>query len=442
MQNKNIRITVTVLLALIISAFSFTAGFFIHKCTQGRALASIQWGIETINKNYYFGEVDGGFSGAALSSIADKYLDRYSQYYTAKEYEEVLKSNSGSKSGIGISYSYVDGKGVYISSVVGNSPAYMCGLRAGEWLKSGGFTGGEVKTFNSSDDFSLLVSSAKDGQSLSFTSTDGETYVTAKAEYTASYTYMCTNTSAGVFGDAATGGLALYERADEKIEYLPDGFAYIRLSQFYGSAASEFYRLAEKFNALQCSSLILDLRSNGGGYVNVMQNIAGSFTDRERPAMISRDKRGNEQTFTCAKVTPSQRIDTDTEVYVLANSGTASASEALIGAMICYGALEYENVFLSQYSDEYVGWLKSSGQEVKNAQSFGKGIMQSTFVNNSTGEALKLTTAKIFWPDGTTCIHDKGLTVSDGCTPVYADWQHTLPDNELKATVGIIQSRG
>ena len=66
--------------------------------------------------------------------------------------------------------------------------------------------------------------------------------------------------------------------------------------------------------------------------------------------------------------------------------------------------------------------------------------MQSTFVNDKTGEALKLTVAKIFWPDGTTCIHDKGITVEDGCTPVKADWQHTKYDEELQKVSEIIKS--
>lgn len=422
-------------------AAAFTAGFFTHKCTQRGAVSSYGWALDTINKNYYFGGVEDGFTDTALSAIAQKYLDRYSQYYTAEQYAEVLKSNSGSKSGIGITYSFVDGKGVYISSVTGNSPAYMCGLRAGEWLKSGSVSGGEIKQFNSLNDFTSLVASAGDGASVNLNSADGKTYVTAKSEYTASYTYMCTNSTAWIFGDAASGGLALYERADEKISYLPDGFAYIRLDQFYGTAAAEFYRLVEKFNEISCTSLILDLRSDGGGYVNVMQDIAGCFTDGEKTAMISRDKKGREERYLCASVKPSQRIADDTDVYVLANSGTASASEALIGAMICYGALGYRDVFLSEYSEEYMQWLSSTGQELKTAQSFGKGIMQSTFVNDRTGEALKLTTAKIYWPDGNTCIHDKGLTVADGCTPVYAEWQHTKSDAELLRAVEIITSR-
>ena len=123
---------------------------------------------------------------------------------------------------------------------------------------------------------------------------------------------------------------------------------------------------------------------------------------------------------------------------MLANGGTASASEALIGAMICYGALDYENIFLSQYSDEYKSWLKKTGQELKDARTYGKGIMQSTFENAFTGEALKLTTAKIFWPDGKTSIHDRGVLLSDGCRAASAAWQHTKGDEELKGVVAQI----
>ncbi len=441
MKSRTAKILISAALALIIFAAAFTAGYFTRKFTRNDAISSYEWFIDTIEKNYYFGGAENGYTDTGLSAIADKYLDRYSQYYTAEEYAATMKSNSGSKSGLGISYSFVAGKGVYISTVTGNSPAYHAGLRAGEWLKSGSVSGQEIE-FTSSADFQKLVNSAGDGVQISLNS-DDETYVVAKSEFTASYTSFKTNSTAWTFETAADGGLYVKETPDEKISYLPDGAAYIRLDQFYGTAAAEFYKLAEKFNAYKCTSLILDLRSNGGGYVSVMQNIAGSFAGGERKlAMLSRDKHGNEEKFNCARVTNAEyRIPAGTEIYLLANSGTASASEALAGAMVCYGALEYKNIFLSQYSEEYTDWLSATGQELKTARTYGKGIMQSTFVNDLTGEALKLTTAKIFWPDEKTCIHDKGITVADGATAVYAEWQHTKDDAELKRVVEIIRTR-
>lgn len=439
MLKKVIISVCAVAAAFVIAALAFTAGFFMNRCAQKKEISSYRWAIETINKNYYFGGADASFTDVSLSAIAETCLDRYSEYYTAEEYKALVESNSGKKSGIGISYGFAEGRGIYVSSVTGNSPAEKSGLVAGEWL-AGGKRGGEEVSFTCLDDFRAFASAAADGEEITLTAADGDAYTVAKSEFTASYAYLCTRSSAWVFDDAANGGFYLKEQTKKSMPYLDDGTAYMRLSQFYGGAADEFSALVEKFNSTGCASLILDLRTNGGGYVDVMCDIAGAFADGEkRVAMISRDKNGKTRSEYCKRVTdPARRISKDKKVYVLANSGTASASEALIGAMICYGALGYGNVFLSDYSSGYTDWLEANGQEVKTARSFGKGIMQTTFKNPDTGEALKLTTAKIFWPDGKTCIHDKGLTVSDGCRTLYAEWQHTKDDRELQAAVAEI----
>lgn len=455
MKTKIAQNIIAVILVLIIAGGAFAAGFFTRKCTQGKTLSSVEWALEIIDKYYYFGGEQDGFGGAAVGGIADIYLDRYSEYYTKEEYEALFKSNSGSKSGVGVSYAFVedgiiDKSGIFISSVIGNSPAYYSGLRAGEFLTEGS-AGTKQVTFKDADDFNDLIAGAKDGEDIILKNAQGESFTVAKAEYTASYTYLATCDTAWVFKDAAYGGLALYEEPSESIDYLPEGTAYIYLSQFFGTAPQEFFRLVQKFNAMHCTHLILDLRSDGGGYVDVMQQIAGAFADgEEKVAMVSRDKHGDTETFYCSKVSEAdKRISKDVKVSVLANSGTASASEALIGAMYCYGALKYEDIYLSDYSENYLGWLKKHGGETKTCQTFGKGIMQSTFINYSTGGALKLTTAQIYWPDGKTTIHDRGVTTDDNCKAVEADWEFTLlydksgrrlnGDKELLAAVNMMK---
>lgn len=448
MNDKKVRIAVTVLVALAIAAFAFVAGFLTERCFSDRALSSYEWALRTIKEYYYFDEPDSDYTETSLKVIADTYLDRYSEYYTKEEYEEVQKSNAGSKSGIGISYSFVNGRGVFISRVVGNSPAYAANLRAGDYILSGSIEGGKEEKFTSSTSFANFISSAKDGAKITLTADDGKTYTVAKSEYTASYASMVTST--------VENGKAVYKQwtvdpvdgtlgfsIDYTYSYLPEGCAYLKLDQFYGSATNEFYTLIEQFNALECTSLILDLRSNGGGYVSIMQDIAGCFAGgKSQLAMLSRDKKGAEEKYNCRKVTDEKRRIENKNVFVLANAGTASASEALIGAMVCYGALDYKNIFLSRYSDEYINWLYPTGQDIKNGRTYGKGIMQTPFTNYMTGEVLKLTTAKIFWPDKTTSIHDRGLTVEgDGCTAVPAEWEWTKGDEELQTAVEMIKKR-
>ncbi len=443
-MSKRVKITLTVIIAFIIALVSFGAGFLTQKCTTDRTVASYEWALKTIKDNYYFCDPDVSFTETSLKKIAEEYLDIYSEYYTKEEYAEIMKSNTGSKSGIGIGFAYVKNKGVYISTVVGNSPAYKSGLRAGEWIKSGSVDGNET-AFSSVDDFIGFIDPLKDGEEFDLISADGaSSFTMSKAEYTASYTSFSTSSEGWTFTDSLNGGLEPCLDMKLKMPFLPDGCAYLRLDQFYGTATSEFYTLIEKFNALKCTSLILDLRSNGGGYVNIMQDLAGAFADgKSNTAMISRDKKGSEVKYRCKKISDAdKRVDKSVKVFVLANSGTASASEALIGAMVCYGALKYENIFLSQYSEECLGWMYSSGEKVKNAQTYGKGIMQTPFTNLRTGEVLKLTTAKIFWPDTETSIHDRGVTVADdNCTPVPAEWEWTKDDAELKSAVEIIRTR-
>ena len=51
------------------------------------------------------------------------------------------------------------------------------------------------------------------------------------------------------------------------------------------------------------------------------------------------------------------------------------------------------------------------------ARTYGKGIMQKTYLLKSGG-AFKLTTAKVMWPDKSTCIHEKGiLPIPQNATP-------------------------
>ena len=97
---------------------------------------------------------------------------------------------------------------------------------------------------------------------------------------------------------------------------------------------------------------------------------------------------------------------------------TASASEALLGAMISYGTLGYGEIFVTQTAGE------------DSARTYGKGIMQTTFRNGATGEAIKLTTAEIYWPNGVS-IHGKGITAADGAAAVQAVSYGEYGDPEL-----------
>ena len=446
-MRKNVFKTVTVLIAM---AITFAAVLF-SGCGIWELADTKKWVLNTIRTNYYYyDEMDkDGLEDLTVEEIVGR-LDIYSEFYTPEELQALIKDNSGSKAGVGISYSflnsgvcslYKDG-GCLLVTVVGNSPAEAAGLKAGYVLTGGSYNGNEV-SFNSSDALSDFVDAIPTNAPFTLTANTGEevkAFTVSKQEYNSSYMFMATNASAWTptfDGEGEVSGLK--EVQDRRIEYLPADTAYVSMSQFFGTAAQEFGYLVSQFNTEQCTSLILDLRNNGGGYVDVMQDMAGYFTSSlgsgTYVAMTANYRSGKVETYNCKKyANGSWLVPTDTTVYVLANSGTASASEALIGALVSHNFLKYENIFLSDYGEEFLAW---AGEDYGTARSYGKGIMQTTFPNYFTGEALKLTTAQIYWPNEN-CIHGVGLTVKDGCRPVKTDWVVTPDDAELKSIVEMI----
>ena len=94
-------------------------------------------------------------------------------------------------------------------------------------------------------------------------------------------------------------------------------------------------------------------------------------------------------------------------------------------------------IYISEYSQSYLDSAGLTAEQAKSGRTYGKGIMQTSFYNPATGEALKLTTAQIYWPDGTT-IHDVGLSAADGCRTVEAPLPIAGDGKELRSAVGMI----
>lgn len=380
---------------------------------------SQNWVRQTI-ENYYF-RFDGDYSdfenmGNLTVEEMIKKLDIYSAYYTKEQYAQVVSDNAGNKSGIGISYAFEDGRGAVIHSVVGNSPARKAGIKAGDVVVSSNYENGTVE-FKTASDFSEFVAARAEGEPFTFNLADGNSLTLSKEQYSASYASMYTSEkSYNIEYEGASR--RIIEDSSGGIPQLPEKTAYIYMYQFYGGVSAEMADLIAIFNAEGCTSMILDLRDNGGGYVNLMAEIGGLFTARlddakDHIAMVAKFKDGSQSVEKCVEYArgsaeyAEKTVPAGTEIYVLANEGTASASEALIGILVSYGILDYENIFLSAY-------------EGATPKTYGKGIMQSVFTNYVTGEALKLTVAGIYWANGKT-IHGTGLNVTEhGCTAAPA----------------------
>jgi len=163
-------------------------------------------------------------------------------------------------------------------------------------------------------------------------------------------------------------------------EMLPGNIAYVQLFTF-GADTSRDMRLAlEELMAQSPSGLILDLRNNGGGYLDTAVDITSEFL-KEGVVLLEDYNDGSRYTY---EVEPGG-VATDVPMVVLVNPGSASASEILAGALQDYGRAPL------------VG-----------ETTYGKGSVQiSRTLSNGQG-ALRVTIARWLTPDARQ-IHGVGL---------------------------------
>lgn len=153
---------------------------------------------------------------------------------------------------------------------------------------------------------------------------------------------------------------------------IKDSIGYIRITRFAKNTYQEFHDAALKLKAEGMKKIIVDLRDNGGGIMYDAVKIADEFL-----------KKGNLIVYTKGRARPRQDyyatsdgILQNTELAILINSGTASASEIFTGAI--------------QDNDRGT---------IVGRRSFGKGLVQEQ-VGFPDGSALRLTVARYYTPSG------------------------------------------
>ncbi len=163
---------------------------------------------------------------------------------------------------------------------------------------------------------------------------------------------------------------------------LKPGYSYIRLSQFSGSTTEELEAALQKAESAQApmKGLILDLRNNGGGLLNQAIKVSDLFLEEGKILSIEGRNKKNTKVYMATPDTVSRKYP----IVVLINSGSASASE------IVAGALQDQKRAL-----------------ILGTTSFGKGSVQ-TVETLRDGSGLKLTIARYYTPSGRS-IQAKGI---------------------------------
>ena len=426
-KTSPIRVAAAVIGSIIIAGVAFTGGMLAGRAgidDEMKSLINLKKAIQ----RYYYEEIsDDEFYAVLFDAVEKGILDRYSEYLSTDELIERLQEAQGSYIGIGVAFSSnnVSADGLYIDQVSGNSPAEQAGMKDGAYLVAYGKEREQMTALTDYTAFDEFITAQLENETFYIeykNPSESQSVVTeiSRQAYVANYVYYRAKDSAYSF----TGADALTITATEDyLAELPEKTAYIELTQFNGSADTQFKMAMDKFKEEGKEDLVLDLRGNGGGYTDILCSIASYYTkdtQESKPLVAIADYRdGSVERFIADGNYYGNYFTENSDIYVLADENSASASECLLGAMLDYGATSYGNICL----------IENNGV----AKTYGKGIMQSMFYLTMFGnpDAVTLTTAKIKWPKGN-CIHGIGITKDNGTKSV----QNTvLSDDELKAAL-------
>ena len=398
------------LTAFAVALVVFFGGFWTAKLTADKDLKELEFILSVYKKNYY--DIDEEKDLVGL--FADELLkdDKFSEYYTKEQFAEIKRSDAGNREGVGVALD----KSGRVVTVIGNSPAYRAGVK-----ENGVITGvkavgasGFIKVNGDEEIGEKLAEFKPDEQFILEVDYDGK-----KQEHTikrSAYlqTYVKYYSFSGEYAFLSDDGkIVEFSRMGDNTRYPLSGsenekIAVIDYDGFSGNGAGltgsvgQFEKALEKFGEEGKETLIVDLRDNGGGFVNIMLSVASMLTTERNGeklvGMVVKESGGNTERYVMPKAS-GQKYGVKNVIF-LANDGSASASEALMGCLLDYDTDSSVRVILEKSVD-------TAGEAVY--KTYGKGVMQTTFTS-LTGSALKLTTAKLFFPVSGKCIHGVGLT--------------------------------
>ena len=345
--------------ALLIAVALVSSGVTAFLCTHtgaGGALQPLAQMKETIQRAFFYydesANSDEKLVDAALRGMLSSIDDDYAQYYTAEQYAEHLKSNSGEYRGIGIVIAAPDETGSRIQRVYAGSPMAAAGAQQGDLVLS---INGEPVAGLSLDDMLALFHTDETADVL-LLSRNGETFEVSVVKDIINVPY---------------------------VEYalLEDGVGYIHLIGFAGHVVQETKDALANLTEQGAEKLVLDLRDNPGGSLDDVLDVADLFLEHGQLIVSIRSRIEETETY---------YAKTDAvwngPVVVLINENSASASELLSGAM-----------------------QDHARATVVGTQSFGKGIVQTYFQLPANKGWVKLTTDAYYTPNDI-CIHGVGIT--------------------------------
>lgn len=303
-----------------------------------------------IDENFLFDYEEKDLYDGSLKGMFANLGDPYTQYYTKEEFSKLMESIDGRYKGIGVLVQASKEGLIKVVQVFDDSPAKEAGMKAGDYI-----TKVEGKEF-SADQMEEAVALMKGDE-------DTTVNITIKR--------VKDDNPEGEDIDLAVDRRDVrVDTVDESIKEV-DGkkIGYIHIKSFDDVTKEDFEKSYKKLKDGGIVGLVLDLRNNPGGSLDVCLDIADKFLD-EGTIVTTKDKKGNVVTE------ESDAEKDDIPMTVLVNENSASASEILSGAL-----------------------KDRKRAKVIGKKTFGKGIVQKLFPLND-GSGAKITISEYHTPSG------------------------------------------
>lgn len=345
-------------------------------------------------ENTFLYDVDkDAIESGVYKGMFDALGDPYSVYYTEEEFAEMMESASGSFEGIGCYLTQdVNTMEVIVSRPMKNSPAEKAGIMTNDVFVT--VDGEDI----SGQDLNLVVSKVKGPA--------GTTVVIGVKRRGEKDILEFEVERALVYEESAGGSMLSEVYKGRPAKEISD-IGYLYITEFADDTANQFRDEMNKLYDQGMKKLIIDLRDNGGGYVDTCVNIADMILPECNVVSI-KDKHGIKTSYDS-----SDEEFIRMPIVVLVNENTASASEILTGAL---------------KDNEYA--------TVVGCQTFGKGIVQDVLPLND-GSGIKITVSEYYTPSGV-CIHGTGIEPDIKVELDYDKYLEDGTDNQLDAAVDFL----
>lgn len=283
----------------------------------------------------------------AIERIVEE-LDPHSAYLTRKEVKEMNEPLQGGFEGIGIQFNVLYDT-IFVINPISGGPSEKLGIRAGDRI---------VKINNENVAGIGISSSEVRDKLMGKKGTEVDVSIKRKG-LVELLDFTITRDKIPIFSLDAS-------------YMVNDSIGYLKLNQFSLTSLDEIYDALNKFKKTDFQHLVLDLRNNGGGYLQVAIELADEFLEDQKLIVYTQGLNIPKREYHASR---KGNFEIG-KLVILIDEGSASASEIVSGAV--------------QDWDRGV---------IIGRRSFGKGLVQRP-INLPDTSMLKLTVAKYYTPTG------------------------------------------